>query len=62
MPRMPVPQGTPRRGSQILDLPEPGDKVTVHRKNGSTSVETIREVDGLIYLPTGRARLDCFVE
>ena len=43
-------------------LPEPGDQVTVHRKNGSTSVETIREVDGLIYLPTGQARLDCFVD
>ena len=43
-------------------LPEPGDKVTVHRKNGSTSVETIREVDGLLYLPTGKARLDCLVE
>ena len=42
-------------------LPEPGDQVTVHRKNGSTSVETVREVEGLIYLPDGRGRLDCYV-
>ena len=42
-------------------LPEPGDQVTVHRKNRTTSVETIREVEGLIYLPSGQAKLDCYV-
>ena len=46
-------QGTP---------PEPGNQVTVHRKDGTTSLETIREVEGLIYLPTGRAKLDCLIE
>ena len=61
-----------RRGSGVwgvttrwLDnepLPEPGEQVTVHRKNGSTSVETLREVEGLIYQPDGTARLDCFIE
>ena len=43
-------------------LPEVGEQVTVHRKNGSTSVETIHEVEGLRYLPTGRAQLRCLVE
>ena len=35
-------------------LPEPGDPVTVHRRDGSTSIAVIREVEGLRYLPTGR--------
>ena len=43
-------------------LPEPGDQVTVHRKNGTTSLETIREVEGLIFQLDGTARLDCFIE
>ena len=43
-------------------LPEPGDQVTVHRKNRTTSVVTIREVEGPTYLPSGQAGLDCFVE
>jgi hypothetical protein len=42
-------------------LPEPGDTATVHRKDGSQSTETITEVHGLHYLPTGRARLTCTV-
>jgi ribA/ribD-fused uncharacterized protein len=42
-------------------LPEPGEEVTVHRKNGSQSTETIREVDGITYEHlTGRGRLNCW--
>ena len=43
-------------------LPEPGDQVTVNRKNGTTSVETIREVEGLRYQMDGRAVLECFIQ
>ena len=43
-------------------LPDPGERVTVHRKDGSTSVVTIHEVEGLRYLPTGRAQLRCMID
>lgn len=43
-------------------LPEPGDRVTVHRRNGTSSVETLREVEGLMFRPDATARLTCFVE
>lgn len=42
-------------------LPEPGDVITVHRKDGTTSTATIREAEGLLYKPNGRASLTCFV-
>ena len=42
-------------------LPEPGEQVTVHRKDGSTSVATIRGVDGLRYTLSGRAQVQCIV-
>ena len=42
--------------------PEPGDRVTVHRKNGTESTETIREIHELRYDMTGKARLTCWVE
>ena len=42
--------------------PEVGDTITVHRKNGTTSVETISEIDGLIYRPDGKGRLHCWVQ
>ena len=38
-------------------MPEPGDQVTVHRRDGSTSIAVIREVEGLSYRPTGRGKL-----
>ena len=42
-------------------LPTPGARVTVHRKNGSESIETISEVDGIIYENlTGRGKLLCW--
>ena len=41
------------------DLPDAGERVTVYRKDGSTSVETIREVGRLRYRPSGRAQLYC---
>ena len=43
-------------------LPDAGDRVTVHRKDGSTSVVKIHEVEGLRYLPTGRAQLRCMID
>ena len=43
-------------------MPEPGDRVTVNRRDGSTSIAVIHEVEGLRYLPTGRAQLRCMVE
>ncbi len=43
-------------------LPDPGAVVTVHRKDGSASTVIIKEVEGLRYLPTGRAQLRCMVE
>ena len=42
-------------------LPNPGDRVTVHRKDGSSSTAVILEVE-LRYLPTGRAQLRCMIE
>ena len=43
-------------------MPDSGDQVTVHRKDGSTSTVVIHEVEGLRYLPTGRAQLRCMVD
>ena len=43
-------------------IPNVGDAVTVHRQDGSSSQETITEVDGLIYDFNGRARLHCWVK
>ena len=42
-------------------LPEVGDVLTVHRRNGATSAETITEIDGLLYDTMGRGRLHCRV-
>ena len=42
-------------------LPNPGDRVSVHRKDGSSSTAVILEVE-LRYLPTGRAQLRCMIE
>ena len=42
-------------------LPNPGDRVSVHQKDGSSSTAIILEVD-LRYLPTGRAQLRCMIE
>ena len=42
-------------------LPNPGDQVTVYRKDGSSSTVTILEVEGLRYLPSGRGVLECIV-
>ena len=42
-------------------LPEVGAVITVHRKDGTSSTETISEVDGLLYDMSGRARLHCWV-
>ena len=42
-------------------LPEVGETVTVNRKDGSSSAATIREVEGIRYLPTGQGRLYCYV-
>ena len=44
------------------EMPSVGEKVTVNRKDGSTSVQIIHEVEGLRYLPSGRAQLRCMVE
>ena len=41
--------------------PNPGDRVTVHRKDGSSSTAVILEVD-LRYLLSGRAQLRCMIE
>ena len=43
-------------------LPDVGDRATVHRRDGSTSTVTIHEVEGLRYLPTGRAQLRCRID
>ncbi len=43
-------------------IPNPGDDVTVHRRDGNESVEVIKEVDGLVYSMDGRGRLRCYVE
>ena len=42
--------------------PNPGDQVSVHQKDGSSSTVIILKVGDLHYLPTGRARLECTVE
>ena len=42
-------------------LPDVGEQVTVHRKDGSSSIAVILEVE-LRYLPTGRAQLRCMIE
>ena len=42
-------------------LPNPGDRVNVHRKDGSFSTAIILEVD-LRYLPASRAQLRCMIE
>jgi hypothetical protein len=42
--------------------PDPGQVVTVHRKDGSTSSVTILEVEGRRYLPNGRAQMRCLVQ
>ena len=43
-------------------LPNPGDQVSVHQKDGSSSTVAILKVGDLHYLPTGRARLECTVK
>ena len=40
-------------------LPEPGTRVTVHRKNGAESAAVIRECQGITWEPTGRGRVRC---
>ena len=42
-------------------LPEPGDTITVHRRDGSSSEHTITETDGVLYDRSGRPRLHCRV-
>lgn len=42
-------------------LPDPGEQVTVHRKDGSNSAVTIQEVEGLTFTITGRGQLRCTV-
>ena len=42
-------------------LPDPGERVTVHRKDGSNSTITIQEVEGLTFTTTGRGHLRCTV-
>ena len=41
--------------------PAIGETVTVHKKDGSTSSATIREIEGFRYMPTGQGRLFCYV-
>ena len=43
-------------------LPLPGDSITVHRKDTTTSTETISEIDGFIYDQFGKPRLHCWVQ
>ena len=42
-------------------LPQPGDRITVHRRDGSTTTAVVREAD-LRYTSTGRGRVQCIVE
>ena len=42
--------------------PDPGQVVTVHLKDGSTSSVTILEVEGRRYLPNGRGQMRCLVQ
>ena len=42
-------------------LPNVGDTIDIHRKDGRVSTNTITEVDGLRYDMMGRARLHCWV-
>ena len=41
--------------------PEVGDSITVNRKDGATSVATIREIEGLRYQRDGQGRLYCYI-
>ena len=43
------------------DLPQPGDIITVHRKDETTSVETIAEVRNTNYTPAARLRVLCTI-
>ena len=43
-------------------MPSVGDRITVHRRDGSTSVEVVHEVEGLRYFTDGRAQLRCMIE
>ena len=43
------------------DLPQPGDPVTVHRKDGATSSHTIQEVRNSGFTPEARFRVTCLV-
>ena len=43
-------------------LPHAGEKITVHRRDGSTSLKTIHEVEGIRHLASGRDLLYCTVE
>ena len=43
-------------------LPQPGDTITVHRKDGKASLETVDEVEGLMYQPTGKLLLDVYIK
>ena len=42
--------------------PQVGDAITVHRGDGTASVETISEVDGVLYNQFGRGKLHCWVK
>ena len=44
------------------EMPSVGERITVHRRDGSTSVEVIHEVEGLRYRPDGRAQVSCMIE
>ena len=43
------------------DLPKPGDPITVHRKDGSTSSHTIQEIRNSAFTPEARFRATCLV-
>ena len=43
-------------------LPNAGDQVTVHRKDGSTSVVKIEDVERPRYLSNGRTQLHCTIK
>ena len=45
-----------------MPMPWPGETITVHRKDGSGSTQTIAQVEGLMYRPTGEPLLDVYVK
>ena len=52
-------QATWREPSQ---LPQPGDSITVHRKNGTTSNTTIRELTHTHYNKSGNLVVHCRIQ